>query len=126
MSSLKKLDEIFSLYIRLRDTDSHSKDGWFRCIQCGQEFRFHEGECGHFIPRRHLATRFNENNAHMQHVECNRNFNGLLYRQNLIEKIGEEAVKELETLKNIEVHLSQKDIDDLYDYFKGRVNEYTN
>lgn len=52
---IKKLDRIFSLYIRLRDV---MPSGYVRCISCGQIKRFEEVDCGHFHSRRHMATRY--------------------------------------------------------------------
>lgn len=64
----KKLDEIFSRYIRLK----HSKDdGKSSCYTCGVEKHWRELQNGHFISRSYLATRFNEDNCRPQCVGCN-------------------------------------------------------
>ena len=49
----KKLDVVFSLFIRLRDA---RKDGTFKCISCGQIKSFDQADCGHYINRQHMST----------------------------------------------------------------------
>ena len=66
---IKKLDTIFSQFVRLRDTDDN---GYGRCITCGETFHYDNLECGHFRSRRNLTTRWMEENAHAQCFECNR------------------------------------------------------
>jgi len=78
LSTLKnKLDKIFSEYIRRRDVDDHT--GFGKCIDCGRETPFAEGDAGHFVGRRHLSTRWDEDNVHFQHRYCNRFLNGRQY-----------------------------------------------
>lgn len=62
-----KLDKVFSRYIRLRDC---MPNGYFRCISCGQIKPFEQADCGHFHSRRHMATRFDEDNAHAECRHC--------------------------------------------------------
>lgn len=82
-----KLDKVFSLYIRLRDS---MPNGYFKCISCGQIKRFDQADCGHFYSRTHMATRFDEDNAHLECSFCNRFCADHLigYQTNLIKKIG--------------------------------------
>lgn len=82
-----KLDKVFSLYIRLRDS---IPNGYFKCISCGQIKRFDQADCGHFYSRTHMATRFDEDNAHSECSFCNRFCADHLigYQTNLIKKIG--------------------------------------
>lgn len=84
---VKKLDKVFSLYIRLRDT---LPSGYFRCISCGQIKRFDQADAGHFWSRRHMATRFDEDNVSAECAGCNRfKADHLIgYQTNLIKKIG--------------------------------------
>lgn len=62
------LDKAFSLFIRERDTDAQ---GYGRCCTCGKTIHLKEGHCGHFISRRHLATRWDEENCALQCAGCN-------------------------------------------------------
>ena len=57
---VKKLDAIFSQYIRLKDADHN---GNVTCFTCGKVEHYKKGmQCGHFQSRKHLATRFDEEN----------------------------------------------------------------
>ena len=83
-----KLDKEFSLFIRLRDC---MPNGYFRCISCGQIKPYEQADCGHFHSRRHMATRFDEDNAHAECRACNR-FSAdhlIQYLKNLKAKIGQ-------------------------------------
>lgn len=84
---IKKLDKVFSLYIRLRDS---MPNGFFKCISCGQIKRFENADCGHFYGRKHMATRFDEDNCSAECSSCNRFVSDHLinYQTNLIKKIG--------------------------------------
>jgi hypothetical protein len=59
----KKLDIVFSKYIRLRDKGNP-------CITCGKPWN-DNFQCGHLFSRRHLATRWHEMNANAQCPGCN-------------------------------------------------------
>lgn len=84
---IKKLDKVFSLYIRLRDS---MPNGYFKCISCGQIKKFEQADCGHFYSRVHMATRFDEDNCSAECSGCNRFVSDHLigYQTNLIKKIG--------------------------------------
>ena len=89
-----KLDKVFSRYIRLRDC---MPNGYFRCISCGQIKPYEQADCGHFHSRRHMATRFDEDNAHAECRACNR-FSAdhlINYEKNLIAKIGQTRYDKL-------------------------------
>lgn len=49
------LDKVFSEYIRLRDV---REDGTFICISCNNGFPYEVSDCGHYISREHMSTRF--------------------------------------------------------------------
>lgn len=67
-SQLKKLlDKEFSIYIR----NKYAKNGMVACYTCGAIKSISEMQCGHFISRSYLATRFEEDNCKVQCVGCN-------------------------------------------------------
>ena len=68
---IEKLDKVFSLFIRYRDA---MPNGYFQCISCGQIKRFEQADCGHYINRQHMNTRFDEMNCNAQCRHCNWNF----------------------------------------------------
>lgn len=87
--AVQRLDKVFSLYIRLRDSKAYGFKA-FRCISCGRVKSFEYADCGHYYSRRNMATRFDEDNCHAECSYCNR-FSAdhlIAYRLNLVRKIG--------------------------------------
>ena len=68
--ALAKADKEFSLYIRRRDADDHT--GRANCCTCGKNEHWSDMDCGHWISRSVMVTRFDVRNAHAQCRECNR------------------------------------------------------
>jgi hypothetical protein len=94
----KKLDDVFSLNIRLRDTD---KNGYGKCITCSRIKHFTQGDNGHYIKRQHLVTRWNEKNCAFQCKHCNAFEQGkdAVFREKLVAIYGEQSVLLLEASK---------------------------
>lgn len=113
-----KLDKEFSLYIRLRDA---MPNGWFRCISCGKIKRFEQADCGHFHSRRHLATRYDEDNAHAECRACNRfSADHLIgYERNLIAKIGQQRFDLLKVKAASTCKMSDFEYKELIKYYKA-------
>jgi hypothetical protein len=65
---IKPLDDAYSLYIRYRDVEDN---GYGNCCTCGKLVMVKGGQCGHFMSRKHMATRFDEQNTALQCVSCN-------------------------------------------------------
>lgn len=65
---IEALDKAFSIFIRQRDSFNgiHGK-----CCTCGKIDEIKKMHCGHFMSRRHLATRWEEQNCSLQCVGCN-------------------------------------------------------
>ncbi len=123
MSNLKAtLDRWFSLYIRLRDSDAN---GFGRCISCGKPVHYKEADCGHFINRQHMNTRYDERNCNLQCRSCNRfdEGNNEGYRRGLILKYGEEVVNHLYLKKHIFRKYSVFELKAIADYFREKFNE---
>lgn len=95
----KKLDNVFSQYIRLRDMLPNTTV--FRCISCGLIKPITQADCGHYINRQHMSTRFSEINCNAQCRSCNRFDEGNIqgYRRGLVSKYGETKVVILESQK---------------------------
>ena len=91
---IDKLDHVFSLYIRLRDSKAY-RFAAFRCISCGDVKPFEQMDCGHFVSRNAMAIRWNADNCNGECRKCNRLQGDHLlgYRKNLILKLGKEAIK---------------------------------
>jgi 5-methylcytosine-specific restriction endonuclease McrA len=64
---ITKLDSIFSQYIRLR----YSKNEIATCVTCGKQDHWKKMQAGHFVSRKHYATRWDEDNCQVQCSGCN-------------------------------------------------------
>jgi hypothetical protein len=64
---ITKLDIIFSQYIRLR----YSKNEISECVTCGKQDHWKKLQAGHFVSRKHYATRWDEDNVQVQCSGCN-------------------------------------------------------
>ena len=110
-SSLKKkLDRIFSEYIRLRD--SYCIDGLrvFLCISCGKIKTTDQMQAGHFMSRRHLSTRYDERNVNGQCIACNYYGQGIQFRHgmNIDKKHGAGTAELLEVLSKTKSKLTDE------------------
>ena len=73
----RALDQVFSLFIRLRACDSR---GYGKCFTCGAIHHYKEVDCGHFMSRSCLSTRFDELNCQFQCKYCNISNSGQQYQ----------------------------------------------
>ena len=99
ISKLKKdLDKQISLYVR----QINAKDGKVKCYTCGRVMDWKQSQCGHFISRSYLATRFDLNNLRVQCVGCNVFGGGkpLDFEENLKEELGKKAVEEMKARRH--------------------------
>lgn len=124
----KKLDNIFSRYIRLRDAIKIEGDETKgKCITCGKIGYIKEMHCGHYVPRNVLATRYDEDNCHLQCPSCNlwKNKGVMMieYREKLVQKIGEDKVKELESKRWNITKLDAKWYEDKIQHYKEQVQK---
>ena len=95
ISKLKKeLDAVFSKYIR----NKYAKNGMVKCYTCDHIGEIKKMQNGHFNPRQHLATRYDERNCRPQCFACNMYYGGnpATFATNLIKEYGEGIVQELE------------------------------
>jgi hypothetical protein len=92
---IKKLDKVFSEFIRLRDAD---ENGICRCISCGARHHWKEMDNGHYIKRQHMVLRYDTNNCHAQCRTCNwlKQGNDSEYRKALVTMWDESEVIRLE------------------------------
>ena len=73
MKLRRKLDALFSLYIRRKYSD---ESGIVGCYTCGKKMEIKNAQCGHFVPRQHMSTRWDEDNCRPQCYACNMLYNG--------------------------------------------------
>jgi hypothetical protein len=120
----KKLDTIFSKYVRLSNAD---KNGYVKCYTCGvKKYWEKDGmQAGHFMSRKHTATRFDEQNVKPQCYSCNCHFYGRQFEfgKNLDKQFGEgtsDALlqKSRQTQKN-----TVADLQDLIELYTNKLEE---
>jgi len=122
ISKLKKeLDKWFSLYIRLR---SATNEGMVQCCTSGRVYHYKELHAGHFISRRHLATRWCEINVQPQSAADNLFGQGEQYKFGLFldSKYGVGTADELQQKARQTLKLSRVDYEDKIAYYKKVVN----
>lgn len=64
---ITKLDNVFSEYIRRR----YAKNEIATCVTCGKKDHWKKLQAGHFMSRKHYATRWDEDNVGVQCSACN-------------------------------------------------------
>ena len=87
-------DEWFSKWTRRRFANDK---GFVACYTCGRKHRWTEGRkinCGHFMSRGKMATRWHENNARPQCVGCNKYKSGRQYEFGLKLDAEDEGLAE--------------------------------
>ena len=121
-SQKKKLDRIFSEYIRQRDSD---ENGYVRCYCCGKILRWQESQNMHFIPRQHTALRYNEINCHAGCVKCNYYNNGNIeaYAVHLKKDYGEDIVERLLITKSQSTKISNAEYEIMINKYNELVKE---
>ena len=89
-SLIREADRVFSLYIRNRG----AKFGYNYCFTCGNYLPIEDLQCGHFRPRRYMATRWHEFNCWPQCNGCNVDLGGNLkvYEEKLASAYSQDAV----------------------------------
>lgn len=121
ISKLKKeLDKWFSLYIRLRDA---TDEGMVQCFTSGRVYHYKKIHAGHFMSRRHLATRWCEINVQPQSAADNLFGQGEQYRFGLYldGRYGEGTAEELQYKARTTVKLSRVDYEEKISYYKSLV-----
>jgi hypothetical protein len=123
ISKLKKdLDTIFSIYIRLRESNEF---GYVSCFTCPTVRHYKDGmQNGHFMSRKHLATRFSEDgNCEVQCLSCNIYGAGMQYMFGLMleNKYGEGRAEELRVLSRTTLKISSAEYVEKISYYKNLV-----
>lgn len=121
-STLKKLDDAFSDYIRLRDADER---GFITCCTGGGRIFWKYADNGHYIDRGHTATRYHEKNCNAQSKDWNRfkNKEEMLdaYEEFLVNKYGDGIIDELESLKKTTCKISEREAQEMINEFRQKV-----
>jgi Bacteriophage Lambda NinG protein len=119
---VRKLDSIFSRYIRMKYAD---EGGTVSCVTCGKLMHWKEAHAGHFVSRRHMAVRWDERNVHPQCCGCNTFNGGALdeYASYIINIYGMNTFDELRGMKKLTQKWTRPELTELIAHFSNKVNE---
>ena len=118
----KKLDVLFSQYIRRKNADHL---GRVKCFTCGVEKHWKEQQAGHFQSRSHHSTRWDEVNVQVQCVKCNMFRQGEQYKFGLYldDRFGDGTAEELEYRAKTIVKLNRVDYEEAIERYKQKIRE---
>jgi len=119
---IKKLDVIFSQYIRLSRSD---KNGFCTCITCGKKGHWKNGgiQAGHFMSRKHYSTRWNEDNVHPQCVACNMFRSGEQYKYSIF--LGTDKANDLFLQSQKIVKFANNEIEQMIAEYSEKLKKLT-
>ena len=113
---IKKLDTIFSEYIRRR----YAKNDIAECVTCGKKDHWKKLQAGHFMSRKHYATRWDEDNVEVQCNACNVFRYGEQYL--FAKHLGQEKADMLLAKSREIVKFSDADIIEMIEKYKYKVS----
>ncbi len=114
----KMLQSAVNSYIRARDEGR-------LCISCNRQLKG-KYDAGHYYSvGSYPNLRYDEMNIWGQCVHCNQHLHGNLieYRTNLLQRIGEDGLARLDSLKNEPLKLTVPEIKDLIEVYKKKIRE---
>lgn len=114
----KKLDAVFSRYIRYRDEG--------QCYTCPKKDDPKYMQNDHFVPRQYLSVRYDEINCHCQCYACNMLYNGQpsRYAQRLRQDYGDEIIDSLERKRHETTKWYPGDYEEKIAFYTDKIKEY--
>lgn len=119
---VKKLDSIFSQYIRLRDCDSK----WIVvCPLCWMKVERKKAQNMHFISRACMFYRYDEINCHAWCMRCNviLNWNYIVYTRRMQEKYWIEFVDNMITTSKQIYKISTPELEEKIQFYSSLVQK---
>ncbi len=117
----KKLDRIFSVFVRLR----HARNGYCQCVTCGKWHHWKDIDAGHYWKRQHQATRWDERNVHPQDTHCNK-FRGGAEAEHatyILAKYGKAVYDELAVKHSMIAKFTRADLEGMIEKYSGLVKQ---
>jgi len=117
---IKKLDTVFSLYIRHK----YAREGVVRCYTCDVVKPISQMQCGHFISRAVYTTRWDENNTKPQCVSCNMFHAGRQYEfgERLKEELGADVFDAMWASRHSLSNFTVSDYQDKIEYYTRQLS----
>ena len=112
--------KIFSEYSRRKFTD---RNGYVACCSCGTIHHWRNLDCGHYINRTHLYTRYLDMNNNPQCKNCNafKQGNAVGYREFLVNKYGEKAIRTMEDRRKFPASFTREGLQLKIDEYKKKL-----
>lgn len=119
---MKKLDSVFSQYIRLRVADD---TGHGNCFTCHARRHWTEVDAGHFMSRACMSTRWDEKNVQFQCKRCNgfRSGEQFLFSIALDGKYGEGTAEQCLRASKQTRKFSREELEGMYHHYKRLVDD---
>ena len=117
---VKKLDTVFSQYIRRSNADNN---GYCTCITCNKTFHWKEIQAGHFMSRKHYSIRWDERNVKPQCVACNVYRAGEQYKYSIF--LGKELSNVLYLQSKEIVKFTNYELEDMINDYSERLKKIT-
>ena len=117
---VKKLDTVFSKYIRVSNAD---KNGYCTCVTCGVVKHWKEIQAGHFMSRKHYSTRWDERNVSSQCLACNMFRQGEQYKYSLF--LGSEVANVLYLQSKEIVKFTNYELEDMINDYSDKLKKLT-
>lgn len=117
---IARLDEVFSLFVRLRDSD---KNGMVKCITCGAIDHYTKVDAGHFVTRENMGCRWEEENVNGQCQHDNRFKSGKQYEHGLAidKKYGPGTASKLVIKGKSPCHFEDFELEAMIKYYRDEV-----
>lgn len=117
---VKKLDTVFSQYIRLSNADNN---GYCTCVTCNKTFHWKKIQAGHFMSRKHFSIRWDERNVKPQCVACNVYRAGEQYKYSIY--LGKELANELYLQSKEIVKFTNYELEDMINDYSEKLKKLT-
>lgn len=116
---VKKLDTVFSQYIRLSNAD---KNGNCKCVTCDKTFFWKEIQAGHFMSRKHYSIRWDERNVKPQCLACNVYRYGEQYK--FSQKLGFQQSELLYNLSKSIVKFTNVELQEFINLYNNKLKAF--
>ena len=117
---VKKLDTVFSQYIRLSNADNN---GYCTCITCNKTFHWKAIQAGHFMSRKHYSIRWDERNVKPQCVACNVYRAGEQYKYSIY--LGKKLANDLYLQSKELVKFTNYELEDMINDYSEKLKKLT-
>lgn len=115
---IKKLDIIFSQYVRNKYAN---KQGMVKCFTCDREYPVKNIQNGHFMSRKHMSTRWQEENCRPQCYSCNIMKQGMQYEYG--KRLGKKTAEKMYMLSKEIVKFSVDDLQEMIEHYQKELKK---